>query len=87
MLESVLRVESDAVLVALLFAAGGRCRSSTTAHGGAFELTGGAAGSFLAAINRVAEHFRDGFGAAQKVDLESVRLFLRARFGVNSPDV
>jgi hypothetical protein len=88
MLEGVLRVNAETALVPFLFAARGRCRSSTTAaHGRALEPSRRAPGSFLAAVNGVAEHFGNGFSATQKMDLESVRLLLRAGFGVNSSDV
>src|SRR5947209_12535424 len=42
---------------------------------------------FLSSVNGVAEHFRYRGGAAQKMDLEAVRLFTSFGLRINSPDV
>ena len=42
---------------------------------------------FLAAVNRVAKHFRHNRPSTKKVDLEPVRLLLGTRLGVDAFDV
>jgi hypothetical protein len=58
-----------------------------TPHGGSFKSSRRTAGSFSAAVNGIAEHFRYRLGSANEMDLESVRLFFCTSFRVNTPDV
>jgi hypothetical protein len=58
-----------------------------TAHGCVSELPCRTLRSFLPPIDAVAKHLRYYFGSAKKMDLKTVRLFLRARFCVNTADV
>src|SRR5438105_4580049 len=68
-----------------------RCRSCAAfagaPHGGPLELPRRASRAFLSAVKRVAEHPRHSVFAAQKVHLKTVRLFFRARLGVNAADI
>ena len=57
------------------------------AHGCAPKLPCRTPRRFLPSIDAVAKHLRYYFGSAKKMHLKTVRLFLRARFCVNTPDV
>ena len=56
-------------------------------YGAIPKLAGSPTGAFFAAVKTVAEHFRHRLVASQKMDLEAVRLFLCARFGVDASNV
>lgn len=51
------------------------------------ELSSGTPRSLLSAVNVIAKHFRHDAIAAEKVDLEPVRLLLRTRFRVDAADI
>jgi hypothetical protein len=51
------------------------------------EFSRSASRTFFAAVHRVAEKLRYGSGSAQQMNLKTVRLFFRARLGVDAPDV
>jgi hypothetical protein len=44
-------------------------------------------GTLFSAIKRITKHSGDGFVSAQKMHLETVRLFLRPRFRVDATNV
>ena len=56
-------------------------------HGGPLEFSGRTSGCFLTAMHSIAEHFSYHFLSTQEMDLETMRLFCRARFGVDAFDV
>lgn len=55
--------------------------------GAFFEFPRRPAGAFLAAVQRVAKHFRHGGVSAKKVHLKTVRLFFGARSRIDAPYV
>ena len=68
-----------------------RCRSCT-AFGGApdsraLEFAGRAPRAFLSAVEGIAKHPRHRICSAQEMHLKAVRLFFRARLGVNAADI
>src|SRR3954466_13379047 len=66
---------------------GSACTSGQATHCRTFEFPRRTSGSFLAAVNGIAEHLRYRLGTANEMDLESVRLFFCTSFRVNTPDV
>ena len=56
-------------------------------HGGAFKFSGRTTGCFFAAVNGIAKHLSHSLGSANKMDLESVRLFFRTSLRINAPNV
>ena len=58
-----------------------------TAHSRVLEFPCGAARCLLATIDAVAKHLGYDFISAKKVDLKTMRLFLRASFCVDAADV
>jgi hypothetical protein len=56
-------------------------------HCRAFEFPRRPARAFPSTEKRVAEHSGNGIFAAQKMHLKAVRLFLRARLGVDAADI
>src|ERR1051326_3965880 len=85
MLETLARKKSLAPLSTT------RCRSCPAfagpGNGRALEFASGAARAFFSAKKRIAKHSGHSVFPAQKVHLESVRLFLGPRFGVDAADV
>ena len=71
--------------------ASARCRSCAALagapHGRAFEFPRRAPRAFLSAMKGIAKHPRHRIFSAQKVHLKTVRLFFRARLGVNAADI
>jgi hypothetical protein len=55
--------------------------------GRAFELSGGVKSRLLSPVKGIAEHLGHCVVSAQKVHLETVCLFFRARLGVDAPDI
>jgi len=68
-----------------------RCRScaafGSAAKGGAFEFPCRPTRAFLPAEKRVAEHSGYSILPAQKMHLESMGLFFRARLSVDAADI
>ena len=68
-----------------------RCRSCAAfagaPHGGPLEFPRRASRTFPSAVKGIAKHPRHRVFAAQKVHLKTVRLFFRARLGVNAADI
>ena len=68
-----------------------RCRScpafASAPHGRALELPRRAPRAFLSAVKGIAKHPRHRIISAQKVHLKTMRLFFRARLGVNAADI
>jgi hypothetical protein len=67
-----------------------RCQHSAggqTTHSRLLELPRGTSRRFLSAEKRITEHFRHRSGAAQKVNLKTVSLFFRARFGIDAANI
>ena len=56
-------------------------------HGRPLELPRRAPRTLFSAVKGIAKHPRHSILAAQKVHLKTVRLFFRARFGVNAANI
>jgi hypothetical protein len=61
--------------------------SRQTAQGSSLEFPRGISRLQFAAIDAIAKHLGDDFISAKKVDLKTMRLFLRARFCVDAANV
>jgi hypothetical protein len=85
MLESLARKKQLAPAPAPRF----RSRSAFTraAYRSLFEFSRCLACALLSTVKRVTEHSGDGGLSTQKMHLETVRLLLRARLGVNAADI
>jgi hypothetical protein len=75
----------------LTLSASVRCRScpafASAPHGHALEFPRRAPRAFLSPMKGIAKHSRHSIFSAQKVHLKTVRLFFRARLGVNAADI